>query len=181
MLIVGLGTGRCGTKSLAELLRLNGFDAAHERKPALRWSGEPDPARHFRVAGAMFADVGFYYLPHVRRLMCEFHDLRCICLRRSRSETIESFVRCQPIGSNWFSNDGQPSEWDKSFPHYGCDFAEAVGRYNDDYYRDADTLRSSRFRIFPTESLNCQCCVEGILRFAGVHSPNVVTGIRLTH
>ena len=182
MLVCGLGTGRCGTKSLAELLRRNGFDAVHERKPALAWEDEPNPFRHFRKRNsAWFADVGFYYLPHVRRLMEYFGEMRFVCLKRDRRETIESFVRRRPEETHWFADDGQPDGWDRSFPTYNCEFAAAVGRYWDDYYREAESLQCHRFRVYQMENLNCPRCVEDLLRFVGVDDPNVVTGIRLTY
>ena len=180
MLVCGLGTGRCGTKSLTELLRRNGFDAEHERRPVLAWEDEPDPFQHFRRRhSAWFADVGFYYLPHVRRLMEQFGEMRFVCLRRDRDETIRSFCRVRPNGSHWFSWDGDSTVWDRSFPKYSGEFAESVGWYWDDYYREAESLVGERFRIYPTESLNCPRCVEEILRFVGIKRPRVVTGICL--
>ena len=180
MFVVGLGTGRCGTKSLAELLRRNRFDAEHERKPPLEWGDEPDPGRHFREARGDYADCGFYYLPHVRRLMDEFPAMRFVCLKRDRETTIESFCRVRPSGSNWFSEDGASSYWDRCFPTYGGDFEDAVGRYWDEYYRDAESLECDRFRVFRVEALNCPMCLEDLLRFAGVAKPKIVTGICLT-
>lgn len=180
MFVVGLGTGRCGTKSLTELLRRNGFDAVHERKPALSWGGD-NPARHFRKASEMFADVGFYYLPYVRWLMERYPEMRFVCLKRDREGTIDSFCRMRPPETNWFSVEGEPDGWDRSFPNYNCEFGEAVGRFWDDYYREAESLQGERFRVCTTESLNCPRGVADILRFVGVEQPTIVTGIRLTY
>lgn len=123
--------------------------------------------------------MGFYYLPHVRELMAEFKSLRFVCLRRTQEETIDSFCRMRPAGTHWFSEEGEPNPWDHCFPKYGVEFQQAVARYWRDYYRSAEQLQGLRFRIYPTESLNCPRCVEGILRFVGVERPKVITGICL--
>lgn len=172
MLIIGLGTGRCGTKSLTRLLAAQGIEAEHERKPALSWIGESNPGRHVRqgLATAAWADVGFYYLPYIRRLMREFPGIRCICLRRDRAETIESFCR---VGKpEWFTTNADG--WPKCFPTYeSASMRELAARYWDEYYAAAREFECERFRIFDTESLNSELGIGRMLGFVGITDPAI--------
>lgn len=184
--ICGLGTGRCGTKSLATLLsRQPGAAVSHEAHPPLSWCADPDPARHFRGfdGAALRADVGFYYLPWVDALRSEFPELRFVCLRRNRAAVIASFERKRPLHSHWFREGPPDNVWDRCFPSYEppLEFAEAVGRYWDEYYAAAETFVDDRFRIVATETLNTIDGVAELLEFCGVAEPVLETGIRITH
>lgn len=174
MIIVGLGTGRCGTRSLAALLDAQSTVAAqHERKPCIGWRDDvPDfHIRNFREQGEPhYADVGFYYLPHVETLLDKYRDIRFVCLQRDRQQTIDSF--CRSSHGDWFApGDG----WNRCFPDYEpAPFDEQVGRYWDEYYERAESIYDSRFRVFPTESLSDPAGIAAILNFAGIDDPNIV-------
>lgn len=182
--IVGLGTGRCGTASLAVLLSLQmGVLVAHERRPILAWNGETVPNRHLTPhVAATVADVGFYYLPHVPRLVEIYGDaIRFVCLERPCEETVASFLANGDAA--WFS--GEVGEWGRAFPTYeGLGFADAVRTYWHDYNRSATRYCREwpqQFAIFPTDALNTYEGVAAILRHAGVGVPNVQTKIHVTH
>lgn len=177
--VCGLGTGRCGTRSLTAILQAQpGFDAEHERPEPLSWDDDTDFHRHF-AGQERVADVGFYYLPYVPRLIEAYPDMRFVCLKRDRTATIRSFRRSQPLGTNWFS-DGERREdrWDRSFPKYGGSFGDAAGRYWDDYYETAAEYAGrfeKRFLVFDTDRLNCAHCVRELLVFAGFDNPKVLS------
>src|SRR5690349_11769692 len=91
---IGLGTGRCGTNSLAHLIALQA-DAVgtHERLgPGVAWVG--GEAAVDEVLDAMLAElsagkqlaleVGFYYLPYVARIRARVPDARFVVLKRDR-------------------------------------------------------------------------------------------------
>ena len=178
MRILGLGTGRCGTASLARLLAQQGLDCVHEREPTLSWENEPDASRHISQPGS--CDVALQYLPHVECLMGQFDDLRCVCLKRDREKTIASFARIRPLCSHWFSTKpDQTNVNDRSFPKYDLPFEESVGRYWDDYYAKAESLECERFRVYPTETLNDPSGVRELLTFLGIPEPVVVVGIHI--
>lgn len=184
MQIVGLGTGRCGTTSLATLIsRQPGWNCAHERKPFLSWEREPHWDRHFIDRRTNYADVGFYYLPYVEKLLVRYPEMQFLCLQRDRADTIASFCRVRPPGTNWFSSTPDAlNQWDRAFPKFNCvRFPEAVGKYWDAYYACAAQFEEEypdRFRIIATEDLNDPAAVEQMLRFAGIDAPNVVTDLR---
>lgn len=183
-LVCGLGTGRCATASLARLLAAqHGWRATHEHKPVLSWNpaDEPRPERHFDdPCYPLRADVGFYYLPHVRRLAELYGEaIRFVCLRREREATVASFLRYgEP---QWFTADDP--HWGRAFPtHAELSFREALVRYWDAYYAESERLAADlgdRFRIFELEQLNHEAGVREILSFARVEDPQVHIGIHV--
>lgn len=189
-LIIGLGTGRCGARSLATLLsRQPSTAVAHESKPLLPWersSSDGDLPKRFGKLAARFpqvariGDVACFYLPYAEEILDRFEEARFICLRRDRQETIDSFVRLlvktrQGRPMNHWSADREgfdSDEWDAMFPKYPTrDMAQAIGLYWDEYYSWCERLiaaHSQRVRLFETNALNDPAAVREILTFAGV-------------
>src|SRR5487761_2166908 len=182
MIVIGLGTGRSGTASLAKLLNAQ-QDALcfHEMNPsAVRFTGTPRPfinaidefqailgggdptmltvdlsravaARAYDELCQMrsvrlIGDIAFYYLSYVELIARRNQNVRFICLRRDREQTIESCLRKSAIGrwrskriadrlsslitrapyyeshNFWIEHDGSEWEldpvWDKCFPKF---------------------------------------------------------------
>src|SRR5437667_11423287 len=100
-IILGIGSGRCGTRSLANLLnRQPGTRVTHEEPPRLPWRipharamaqrlAQIERSRQEQVVG----DVALYYLPYVEQAIEHSPDVRILCLKRPREEVIESFCR----------------------------------------------------------------------------------------
>ena len=132
--IFGLGTGRCGTKSLAQLL--NNQDntiCVHEGrffspffkdklfkddKVALRlpWDSK-NPNLLKRVLMTMLntnkkyvGDVAFYYLPYVETLLSLLPHVKFIALKREKEKMIESFMK--KTRHNLWSDLYKPSKGD---------------------------------------------------------------------
>jgi len=205
MIVIGLGTGRSGTASLAKLLNAQ-QDALcfHEMNPSVvRFSGTPrpilntieefqaildggDPSRltvdlSRKVAARAYdelcgmnrvrllGDIAFYYLTYVERIAEANPDVRFLCLRRDREETIESWLRKSAIErwpskrladrlaslitrmpyhtarNFWMEHDGSEwaldPVWDKCFPKFpGPTRREAIGQYWDYYYEESERL-----------------------------------------
>lgn len=210
MIVVGLGTGRSGTSSLAKLLSAQ-HDAVcfHEMSPAVvRFSGTPRPilntinefqaivdggdpsmltvdlsrqvsARTYdqlcnmrRVR--MIGDIAFYYLNYVELILERNQDVRFICLKRDKEETVESWMRKSSVGrwrskrladrlssvitrepfyesrNFWMEHDGREwlkdPVWDKCFPKFNATSKpEAIRKYWDYYYEAAERL-AARFQ-----------------------------------
>lgn len=70
MIIIGLGTGRCGTQTFAKM-----FDLPHEKYESYSHK----------------SDVAPYYLESVENIN-KNSDARFVCLKRDKQETINSFV-----------------------------------------------------------------------------------------
>lgn len=118
-LIIGCGSGRCGTQSLAKLLNLQkGADVTHEKfHVGARFSEDDDftyqlayelkpgklehTLKRFSEREApIVGDVAFYWVNYVGALLKYKPDTRFICLKRDRNEVVESF---------WLRKDGKPA------------------------------------------------------------------------
>ena len=138
-MIIGMGTGRCGTVSLAEWL-----DVSHEHKTLIeneylselnghdkaQWLIElaVQQRRHNRNRG----DVS---LDHINNLdyWLDQKDVTLIAVMRDREETVQSIknYRTQRI-------------WQKLFPQFDFQNEESIGRYWDWYY---DTMIENQDKI----------------------------------
>ena len=143
----GLGTGRCGTNSLAALIALQpGAVGTHERRGhRVAWVG--GEAEVDRVLDALAADlaqgatlvgeVGLYYLPYVAGIRARFPEARFIVLQRDRAATVASFLDKTADKSNHWAPTprfARHARWSACFPTYepGLDKAAAIGRYWDE-------------------------------------------------
>jgi len=108
--ILGLGTGRSGTNSLANILsacrnvvvqheayRTDWYrtsDDGDERFPRISSLDKQD--RYFQdqlAAGKTVGNVAFYLIPRWRRLRTVFPGCRIVCLHRPKEETVESWLK----------------------------------------------------------------------------------------
>ncbi len=183
-LIFGVGTGRCGTNSLAKLLsKQPETTVTHEAlyvTPEV--GGDYDGALEAlaKRTAKFVGDVAPWHIWHVPRSVVE-QNARFICLKRPRAATVESWVRVNNP-HRWHQTE---KGWEYGrlnlLPRYdGATLAEALGNYWDHYYRLAEQLAGEfpdGFQIWPTESLNDPAAVEAILRFVGFEEPVVVAGI----
>lgn len=185
-LAIGLGTGRCGTNSLAHLIALqDGAIGTHERLgPGVAWIG--GEAAVDQVLDAMLAElaagkalaleVGFYYLPYVARIRARVPDARFVVLKRDRAATIESFMeKTRDKAHHWVPETitTRRKRWNHCFPKYepGTPKRAAVGRYYDEYYAATDALERAEPGVFftmRTEELGVVAAQRRLLDFLGV-------------
>ena len=101
MRFLGVGTGRCGTMSLARILdRAQHSVVTHERYHPL-WYGAPNQpevqaAKEWFSSGPrdeLRGDVSSFWMPHVIEMQEAFPDLRVICLHRRMQGVVDSFLR----------------------------------------------------------------------------------------
>lgn len=170
--ILGIGSGRCGTLSLAHVLAAQPqTQATHEDPPLLPWIPDPNRPvieqrfvrwrRKFKNA-AVVADVASFYLPYVEQAIAHEPDLRVVCLKRPREEVVESFCKwldgTHPLNINHWAE--RPSVgwhhdpiWTRIFPQYEIeDREQGIRRYWDEYYARVDELAarfSENIRVFP--------------------------------
>ena len=87
-LILGMGTGRCGTRSLAELLNQQPeTEVTHEQPPLFPWIPRSDQSIVARLerferrnSGGFTGDVASFYLPYVDQIVSARPDVRIVCL-----------------------------------------------------------------------------------------------------
>ena len=191
-LVFGLGTGGCGSRSLATLLNTQ-FTAycSHELMPHLPWI--PDKSLvEFKIAQlkkrhrSPSCDVAFYYLPYVETIWESCSTARFVCLKRNMDECVTSLAgKMKRIKCNSYQTINQDEmrihpALAELLPKYDDEptMLSAIRRYYMEYYREADRLESERFRIFRTEALNSEEGVSDILRFVGIRNPKVVVGLK---
>lgn len=190
-LVIGLGTGRSGTHSIAALLgRQPGTEARHQPPPCLPWQVDHGWYRLTNeyiaaIDAPVVALVGWYYLPYVD-LLARDHDAWFVCLRRDREETVRSIDRLTSEFDHWSNRSPLASadtRWRTLFPHYDVDDKlEALGRYWDEYHELVEAQaarRPDRVHLLPTTDLNDEPGVRRILRAAGYGEEAAVeVGIR---
>lgn len=181
-LVFGLGTGRCGTFSLSELLnRQPDSEVSHEVN-FLPWDYDEKTLlinlnsilnRKSQYVG----DVGFYWLNYVEKIISMFPDAKFVCLKRERQPTVDS----------WYKHSGKANHWSKQivedeivtrtsnhFPKIYKPKKEAIGVFYDIYYWKAEYLQERyplNFMIFDMAyTLNNQTGMELMLKFAGYYS-----------
>lgn len=129
--------------------------------------------RHVRLID----DIAFYYLNYVELIAVRNHNVRFICLRRDREQTIRSWLRKMELESwpskriadrlsstitrtphhtsynYWMRHDGtqwKPNPvWDKCFPKFeAATRYDAVAKYWDFYYEKVEILSRNLNGVF---------------------------------
>jgi len=168
MIIIGIGTGRCGTLTLSRLLNLQpDAHIMHEKQPHLPWDMEDTKLikehladLHRREERFKFVgDVAFYWLPYLPRLFREFTDMKVVGLWREKEGFIKSSIKL--LHSPIWTKDGEHQEhpnpvWEKSFPSYEAQSrTEVLGMFWEDYNAQMFALeKKGQVKTFPMEMLN---------------------------
>lgn len=190
-LVLGLGTGRCGSTSFTQLLMAQKNALfSHEHPPDLPWNRPPPALRFHLQRFALLArlydvvgDVAHWWLPHMQSVAAFFPDFRAVVLKRDREETVESFLKVKGgeekgAVNHWADHDG--THWarvpfDRCYPSYPVKTVrEGIGRFWDDYYAAAERLAKrypGQVRIFDMAALKSGRGQEDILRFCGFPEP----------
>lgn len=173
-MMLGLGCGRCGTKSLAALAGV-----PHEPLPLLPWLTKPlnphrpyltdphpplhppQPIRDYKFLPQ--SCVAFYLLPYVR-LWPE--DTKIIVLKRERASCVRSYCahlrRAHPeanpfdrLKTNLLPDPRSGNDWSMCYPNYldhsNYFLEQLVGRFYDEYYATCEELN---LPIYKTHQLN---------------------------
>ena len=132
-LVLGLGSGRCGSTSLARALAsVETVCATHENPPMVHWQPTPGQLRvhckRFRMLLAHFGlvfDSAHWWLNAVDPMTAEFGDMKMIGLVRDPDACARSFLERKGTGRNainhWVEHDGtfwKPALWDRFYPSY---------------------------------------------------------------
>ncbi len=198
-LLLGLGTGRSGSTTLAKLWReQQGCYCSHEHPPRLPWKGSSSRLefhqRRFDILRSGFkyvGDVSHWWLPYVDTLMDDYKDVRVVVLKRDRKATVDSFLKIKGgpgkgAINHWINHDGRfwaRNIWDECYPSYeASNMKEAIERYWQDYYATVDSLIQrfpSSIRVFPTEQLSDPNTQVELLSFCGFMNPRLKADLYL--
>jgi len=134
--VIGIGTGRSGTTSLAHLLDgCDGVHVTHEDMPAIAWHkterfvqgalsywealSEPRDATHV-------GDVAAWHLNYVEDYIRELPDVRVIATWRAEDAVVDSWLRVLNWKGFLLNDDKLPQ---RMWPTFDCDPETAVRRY----------------------------------------------------
>lgn len=199
-LIIGVGTGRCGTYSLSALLAAQPNIMAHHEFLRLLWKVS---VPHFTVMMVKLfydyvprprriADVGLYFIQYVDLIRMVCPKTKFICMQRDPEEVYNSFIVRDVDTSHWThdSSEHWNPKWKgnyvfrECYPHYDLSREDALRQYIRDYHERSQKLQEKYpddFRIFDIDDLNTEEGVISILDFAGVprEEMNALVGMRI--
>ncbi len=96
-IVIGFGTGRCGTQSLAAFLnQQDGYHVTHEQA-GLAWypamsDSEACINRFLSTrSGDVIGDIGFYWVNYLDLILRKYPNSKAINIRRPLDDVIESF------------------------------------------------------------------------------------------
>lgn len=200
-LVIGCGTGRCGSVSLVKFLNSQpGFAMLHEGVTdsaqgihhLVPWYGGEEKLWPWlteleKMSGdaGWYGDVGPYFLRYLPLIFDRYPDSRAICLERDRKAMIDSYLTKTEGRNHWYPHHGlgwqEDPEWDDAYPTYAePDKRKALALYWDQYHSAAMEYLARfprQFMLVSTESLNKVGQLREILGFLG-HDPNVVGAAR---
>jgi len=146
-LVLGLGPGRCGSTTLAEMLgQSERCCATHENPPLVHWEPRAEQLAfhmerfqllldHFPVV----FDAAHWWLNAMEATLGAFPDLKAVALMRDPDACARSFLAVKGTGpgaiNHWADHDGRywkPALWDSLYPSYeASEFAEAPSDFAD--------------------------------------------------
>ena len=197
--IFGIGSGRSGTLSLANVLNnqtgtfvTHEFRAFNEDRSLTRphrvpipWETSKNELDEAISAVAAYpytrvGDVASFWLPHLPYVFTLGAPVRVVVLWRARNEVVESFEKHVGDKNHWMKHDGKKwrlePNWDRAFPKMeAATRAEAIGKYWDLYYDMANELAlgfPDSVRIWPVNVLNDRRGLREMLEFVGIPRKN---------
>jgi hypothetical protein len=181
--IFGLGTGRCGSMTLANLLSLqDDCLVSHEvgGMPYLPWHIEQNSLNNYLKKISfrrenIVGDVAFYTLPYAKIILEKYPDTKFVVLQRDREETINSYMKKTEGRNHWMSHDGAQwrlDVWDKCYPKFDISTKkEALGKYYDSYYASCSDIPKDSVYWLQTNELNDKDKCLDLLAWCGFDKP----------
>jgi hypothetical protein len=119
-------------------------------------------------ANILFGDIAPYWLPHISRIKDIYPALKIICMKRSKTETVKSFLKKCPGYSQLRPQDKHFSpEWWQQFPTIDAPSIQSAWEfYWDFYYAEVDKLTD--IFLVETNDLNHDRCIEGIFDYLSI-------------
>lgn len=162
--VFGLGTGRCGTSSLAEILNQspNSFSTS-EHQPWVRWYNDiANVDFHLSRMNKLskvynyVIDISQWWLPYVEYIISRDPNSYFIVLKRDKESTVNSFVRT--FGNTDLFKEHAEDPRAHCLPYYDSNsIKENSSLYWDEYYNIVDDLVEKypdKFLIINTNSLS---------------------------
>ena len=138
--VIGTGSGRCGTMSLAKLLNgckgVNVFHELNAKKDTdaiLSYKRDEEQLKRKlnllnSLEGTLVGDVALYYLNHIDWFFEKLSNLKVIYMWRDKEEVVESYIRKTEKGvllNHWWSEKRKAGtsyvihhRWNKAYPKF---------------------------------------------------------------
>jgi Sulfotransferase domain len=194
-IVIGIGSGRNGSTSLAEILStIEGSCCTHENPPLMSWSPQPEEIRFHierlkRLARCfpVVVDVAHWWLNAIPELLARLPSARVIGVTRDVERCARSFLKIKGNGvgscNHWvpYGNGIWSAErWDPTYPTYavpeqayenpdGAKY-QLVTRYVREYNAGVRALARrwpAKFMVLKTEDLNDPTAQNALYRFVG--------------
>lgn len=146
-LVLGLGPGRCGSTTLADMVgQSDRCCATHENPPLVHWEPRAEQLAFHKERFALLLDhfpvvfdAAHWWLNAAETMLEAFPDLRLVALMRDPDACARSFLEVKGTGpgslNHWTDHDGhywKPALWDSLYPSYQAnEFAEAPSDFAD--------------------------------------------------
>lgn len=199
-LVFGLGTGRCGTVSLTELLDSQKDVQATHELIITPWKFSQQHINSTITAltkrrCAISCDVSFWHLPYVEYILDKYTDAKFVCLERDKEATVISYnnktgpnVKLGKKPRNhWTDRNSQYWEpgtfredpvYDKCYPKYDLPKLLAIEAYWVEYYEMSQFYENKfpeNFRVYKTEEvLNDAPTQKNLLTFVGISEEDMI-------
>lgn len=197
-LVLGMGTGRCGTVTLSTLLSsqlgCSNSSFTHESPPILPWNTNARMVQQHitellqrrRCDGGVVGDVALFYLMSARLILETYPDTRIIVLQRDRSAVVQSYARRHKTCNLWADCPHTACtqtelDWLPAFPKFPClassPISDGVSLYYDAYANEVARLALEyplNVRVFESPAIfHNETTQFEMLHWAGFPSPVV--------
>jgi len=179
-LVIGLGSGRCGSRSLAYLLNAQpNTKINHEHFIPMPWKVSGRAIQYFlesimtKADTLWYGDVAFWHLNYMPAIIEILPQTKCVVIKRNRDETIASKVLIYKslgyCGCIHFRSKHWQPEWDEfvfesggysllyhAEPHFDLPIEEAVAAQYDLYYERIDEqmqMYPDNYKLYETEDI----------------------------
>lgn len=176
--ILGVGTGRCGTMSLAKLLNgCGGVEVSHElggeinKDDILPWNFERKFAdlklnKLLKLKNLLVGDVALYYLNYIDFFYKKLHELKIVYMWRDKQEVVKSYMKKTETLNHWWSTEKKKNtlyriyhKWDTAYPDldYTIIKPKAIEEYWEIYHKRAFDLKKkykNKMMIIDIKNLN---------------------------
>lgn len=188
-LIIGLGTGRCGTVSFCDLLKLQNIDATHEHK-LLPWEFNKDCidvllSSIINRNKDIVSDIAFYYLPYVPYILSKYPNTKFVCLKRDKKQTVNSYMVKTYNRNHWSLSHNNRIDhiWGITYPKYDQPNKRlAIIQYWTEYYNTAEhysKMYEDNFKIFNmVDVLNNEQYQSDMFTFIGINEFKMFLNIK---
>lgn len=184
-LIIGMGTGRSGTKSLAKIIREQTDSyVAHETNP-----DSPGFPKNMNLFNNRFdevvkreeqfiGDVSFYNLYYINEIIDRFSDeynLRFLVTKREKIEVVRSYMKHSGRRNWWGENNND--YWSRFYPVCpGKNKQEQISYYWEWYYKEVEKFEHmNNLKIIDIDMFNKNSGINEILDFVGYKDKKIIS------